>query len=61
MWASLHGDADRLRNLVVDRNTDGRLEVFGIASDDTIWHTSQAAPSNDWRPVSCVAETYTCG
>jgi hypothetical protein len=40
---------DRLRTLAVARNTDGRLEVFGAASDDSLWHTWQTAPSNGWN------------
>jgi hypothetical protein len=48
MWALLHGEGDRLRTLAVGRNADGRLEVFGTAGDDTIWHTWQTAPSNGW-------------
>jgi hypothetical protein len=34
--------------LVVIQNQDGRLEVFGTAPDDTIWHTWQIAPNNGW-------------
>jgi hypothetical protein len=30
------------------RNADGRLEGFGTAADDTIWHTFQTAPNNGW-------------
>src|SRR5207244_10624330 len=32
-WAELYSPADRLHNLVVGRNQDGRLEVFGTSSD----------------------------
>ena len=48
MWSSFHSNADRLRTLAVGRNADGRLEVFGTAGDDSIWHTWQTAPSNGW-------------
>ena len=30
-------------------NADGRFEVFGVSSDDRIWHTWQVAPSNGWN------------
>jgi hypothetical protein len=36
---------DRLRTLDISRNADGRLEVFGVASDGTIWHAWQTAPA----------------
>jgi hypothetical protein len=48
-WHPFHTTGDRLRNLVVGRNADGRLEVFGTAGDDTIWHTWQTSPSSGWR------------
>ncbi|MGV1028287.1 MAG: zinc-dependent metalloprotease family protein [Dermatophilaceae bacterium] len=47
-WASLFRSSDRLRNLAVSANADGRLEVVGTASNDTIWHTWQTQPSNGW-------------
>ena len=48
MWSPFHSTADRLRRVVVAQNLDGRLEVFGTAADDTIWHTWQTAPNNGW-------------
>ncbi|MGV1029998.1 MAG: peptidoglycan-binding protein, partial [Dermatophilaceae bacterium] len=48
MWSLLHGAGDRLRDVVMGANADGRLEVFGTAGDDTIWHTWQTSPSNGW-------------
>jgi hypothetical protein len=47
-WHPFHTTGDRLRNLVVGQNADGRLEVFGTAGDDTIWHTWQTSPSDGW-------------
>src|SRR5437868_11628409 len=49
MWDQLYHQDDRLRDLKVGRNADGRLEVFGLAPDDTIWHTWQVAPSGNWN------------
>jgi hypothetical protein len=40
---------DRLRQLAVASNADGRLEVFGVAPDDQVWHTWQTAPNNGWN------------
>jgi hypothetical protein len=48
MWAQLYSANDRLRELDVVSNADGRLEVFGVAPDDTIWFTWQTAPNNGW-------------
>ena len=48
-WSGLYGDSDRLWSLDVARNADGRLEVFGIASDDSIWHTWQTTPGGAWN------------
>ena len=41
MWELFFSESNRLRKLVVVQNADGRLEVFGTASDNTIWHTWQ--------------------
>jgi hypothetical protein len=49
MWQELYSSADRLRSLDVGQNADGRLEVFGVSSDDRIWHTWQVAPNNGWN------------
>ena len=48
MWAQLYSPTDKLRELDVVSNADGRLEVFGVAPDDTIWFTWQTAPNNGW-------------
>jgi len=48
MWVPLNNVNDRLRNLVVARNADGRLEVFGTAADDSIWHIWRTAPNSGW-------------
>ena len=47
-WAELYSPADRLRELRAGNNQDGRLEVFGVAPNDSIWHTWQVAPNNGW-------------
>ena len=49
MWHQLYTPADRLRSLDVGQNEDGRLEIFGVAPDDTIWFTWQTAPGS-WPP-----------
>jgi len=35
-------------NLAVTQNLDGRLELFGTASDGTVWHRWQTAVNNGW-------------
>src|SRR3546814_16918830 len=40
--------ADKLVTLAVGQNQDGRLEVFGVQSDDSLWHNYQTAPNNGW-------------
>src|SRR5437660_11854760 len=32
----------------VGQNADGRLEVFTIGSDGTLWHIWQTTPDNPW-------------
>src|SRR5216683_2118342 len=32
----------------VERNADGRLELFAAGTDGAIWHTWQTAPNNGW-------------
>jgi hypothetical protein len=49
MLASSRIRRDRLRALEATRNHDDRLEIFGVSSDDRIWHTWQTAPSNGWN------------
>jgi hypothetical protein len=39
-----------LRTLEIGQNEDGRLEVIGVAPDDTIWFTWQTAPGS-WPPL----------
>ena len=48
-WSELYGSADRIWNLDIAGNADGRLEVFGISDDDRIWHTWQTAPGGPWN------------
>ena len=45
----LFSKSNRLRNITVVKNADGRLEVFGTGNDDSIWHTWQTAPNNGWN------------
>jgi hypothetical protein len=40
---------DRLRVLEVAQNADGRIEVFGVAQDNRVWHTWQVAANNGWN------------
>ena len=47
-WVQIGGDDDKLRSIVVGRNQDGRLEVFGLGPDNRIWHTWQIAPGKDF-------------
>ena len=44
-WFPLSGD---VRQPDVATNTDGRLEVFAVGSDDALWHIWQTAPNNGW-------------
>src|SRR5258708_5728022 len=45
---------------VVGKNADGRLEIFAVGEDKTLWQKWQVAPNNGWsdtwktlgRPVS---------
>ena len=47
-WHPFHTSADRLRAVEAARNADGRLEVFGVAGDQSLWHTWQTSPNNGW-------------
>jgi hypothetical protein len=49
MQASARIRRDRLRALEAVQNAEGRLEVFGVSSDDRIWHTWQTSPNNGWN------------
>jgi len=40
--------ADKLVFITVGRNQDGRLEVFGVGRDKSLWHNWQTAPNNGW-------------
>ncbi len=44
-WASLGGS---VRQLVAGCNADGRIELFGIGTDNALWHIWQTAPNNGW-------------
>jgi hypothetical protein len=47
-WSSLGASGDRLRTIAAARNADGRLEAFGTAGNDTIWHNWQISPGGGW-------------
>src|SRR5205823_4981807 len=47
-WQRFLKPDDKLVTLAVGQNQDGRLEVFGAASDNSLWHNWQTAPRNDW-------------
>ena len=32
----------------VRQNLDGRLEAFGVGTDNGLWHIWQTAPDNGW-------------
>jgi hypothetical protein len=49
IWHPFMSLDDRLATLAVGRNLDGRLEVFGAAGDQTLWHNWQISPNNGWR------------
>ena len=60
-WTSL-GWGDRLRSIGAARNADGRLEAFGTAGDNTIWHNWQTWPGGDragWTVLGNVADRLT--
>jgi len=39
LWSSLQEGS--VRSLAVGQNEDGRLEVFGVAADDSVYHIAQ--------------------
>jgi len=46
MWELFGGS---FRVVAADTNTDGRMEVFGLAEDDSVWRNMQNTPSvDDW-------------
>jgi hypothetical protein len=51
MW-ELFGDSDRpFRVVTAQTNTDGRVEVFGVAEDDSVWRNVENTPfpaGDDW-------------
>jgi hypothetical protein len=56
-WSELYTGSDKLVTLDVAANKDGRLEVFGVSSSGTVWHTWQAQPGGAW--VGSWSELYT--
>ncbi len=49
-WASLSiaPNTNVLPGLVVERNADGRLEIFALDSAGALWHTWQTSPGGGW-------------
>ena len=48
MW-QYFGASRPFRTVVAETNTDGRMEVFGLADDDSVWHNEQTGPVvDDW-------------
>ena len=48
-WRALYSGADRLREVVMAANADGRLEAFGLSPDNRIWHSWQGTPDGEWN------------
>lgn len=48
MWEPLGNTGDRLREITVGRNHDGRLAVIGTAGDGSIWQNWQTSPGGAW-------------
>ena len=44
-WSSLGGWIDRI---AVNKNQDGRLEIFARGGDGAVWHNWQTAPNSGW-------------
>jgi acylphosphatase len=53
-WTSLGGN---VRQLVAGRNQDGRVEVFGIGTDNTLRHIWQTESNNGWSGWSSLGGT----
>jgi hypothetical protein len=47
-WSRLAVPGDVGLGLAVRRNADGRLEVFRIGMDNTIWHNWEITPGGSW-------------
>jgi len=49
-WASLGiaPNTNVLPDLAVERNADGRLEIFALDSVGALWHTWQTSPGDGW-------------
>ena len=43
----------------VGRNADGRLETFGVGTDNALWHIWQTAPNNGWSSWASLGGTIT--
>jgi hypothetical protein len=54
-WENLSKDVrvlekDMIGNPTVIRSAEGRLEIFVVASDNSLWHLREATPGGDWAP-----------
>jgi len=61
-WESLGGPYDAkadkgIKEVVVGRNADGRLEVFAKGPDTALWHIWQTAPNNGWSSWASLGGT----
>jgi acylphosphatase len=55
--------SNRLADLeacVVGRNQDGRLEIFGLGTDNGLWHKWEAAPNGAWSSWASLGGILTC-
>lgn len=48
IWKKLYGDNDQFQRVWFGTNADGRLEVFGVGTDETVWHTWEEKPNGKW-------------
>ncbi|OLB76523.1 MAG: hypothetical protein AUI14_18525 [Actinobacteria bacterium 13_2_20CM_2_71_6] len=48
-YVGLGGNTLRKTSLVVQMNTDGRVELFGRGTNNAIWHRYQTTPGGSWN------------
>ncbi len=49
-----------LEACVGTQNADGRMEIFGVGTDNGLWHIWQTAPSNGWSGWASMGGIITC-
>jgi acylphosphatase len=49
-----------LEACVASRNQDGRLEVFGVGTDNGLWHKWQTTPGGAWSGWASLGGVITC-